>query len=256
MATAIGEFGGIGMMVQGHLWAGTNGGYMNIDTPQELIDTYAEFTQTLKKFRDENGLSAAVYTQITDVETELNGLLTYDRIPKMDIGQIAKANHFELLPPTYTAVVPTSENESQTWRYTTERPGNNWNKVGFDDGSWKEGPGGFGTRMTPGIGKLGTEWRTPAIWMRRSVEIPSVPPDQLSKLLVRCYHDEDVEVFINGVKAFEANGFAARYMTSPVSPEALKAINPGAKNTIAVHCRQNTGGQYIDVGLVVRDPQK
>ena len=62
----------------------------------------------LKGFRDSNGLSAAVYTQITDVETELNGLLTYDRVPKMDIAQIAKANRFELPPPVYTTVLEPS----------------------------------------------------------------------------------------------------------------------------------------------------
>ena len=256
MALAVGEYGGIGRMVKGHLWSGTNGGYMNIDTPQELIDTYAEFTQLLKKYRDENGLSAAVYTQITDVETELNGLLTYDRIPKMDIKEIAKANHFELMPPTYKAIVPTSENESQTWQYTLEKPADGWFKTTFDAKSWKTGKGGFGTENTPHTGKIGTEWRTDNIWARRTFKLPNLSAEELGKLLLREYHDEGVEIYINGVQAFKAEGFVGNYENKPLTDEVRKALNPGADNVIALHCGQSTGGQYVDAGFSIREDKK
>ncbi len=112
----------------------------------------------LKGFRDNQGLSAAVYTQITDVETEVNGLLTYDRIPKMSVEDIALANSFAYPAPTYTVVVPTSEKESQTWQYTFDKPADDWMKTDFDASSWKTGKGGFGTKGTPNIGILGTVW--------------------------------------------------------------------------------------------------
>jgi hypothetical protein len=255
-ALAVGEYGGIGLMVKGHLWAGTNGGYTNVESPEDLIERYAEFTFMLKDFRDHNGLSAAVYTQITDVETELNGLLTYDRIPKMDIAQIAKANRFELVPPTYTPILATSEKQSQTWKFTTERPGENWYKPEFDDTAWKSGPGGFGAPGTPGIGQLGTEWRSRRIFLRRTFNPGDLTPEQIAALLVRNYHDEDVRVYLNGVLAYQANGFIAGYENRPLTAEARKTIKPGKDNLLAVECRQSVGGQYVDVGLTIREAGK
>ncbi len=255
-ALAVGEYGGIGLMVQGHLWSGTNGGYTNVESPEDLIERYAEFTNMLKGFRDHNGLGAAVYTQITDVETELNGLLTYDRVPKMDIAQIAKANRFELTPPMYTPLLATSEKEPQQWKFTNDAPGADWFKPEFDDAQWHAGKGGFGTRDTPAIGKLGTEWRTNEIWLRRTFNPGKLTPEQIESLYIRDYHDEDVKVYINGVLAYEANGFNPGYENRPMTAEARKALKPNARNVLAVYCRQNEGGQYIDVGLTVREPGK
>jgi hypothetical protein len=254
MALACGEYGGIGYRIAGHTWIeNRGGGYTDVHSPEDLVDLYAEFANMLKVFRDERGLSAAVYTQTTDVETEVNGLLTYDRVPKMDIGLIAKANRFEIPPPVYKVVVATSEAESQMWKYTTDKPADDWSKADFNDSAWKEGKGGFGSEGTPGIGKLGTEWRSSDIWLRRTFSLDKLTPEQLAKLPLRVYHDEGTEVYINGVLAFRANGFNGRYQTRPMSEEARKALRPDGENVMAVHCRQTVGGQYIDVGMSLRE---
>jgi hypothetical protein len=70
--------------------------------------------------------------------------------------------------PTFRAVVPTSEKSSQVWKYTLAKPTAGWIGKGFNDSKWKSGKGGFGTKGTPGIGKLGTVWKTKDIWMRRT----------------------------------------------------------------------------------------
>jgi hypothetical protein len=254
-ALACGEFGGIGFRVEGHNWAPGGGGYTNVQTPQDLIDLYVEFSYMLRKFRDEKGLSAAVYTQATDVETEINGLMTYDRVPKMDVATIAKANRFELAPPTYTTVVPTSEKQAQTWKYTLERPADGWERPEFDASAWNEGRGVFGSPGTPGIDNQGTEWTTRAIWLRRSFNPGPLTAEQIDRLMIRDNHDEDVRVYINGVLAYEAGGFFNGYETRPIRPEARKAIRPGQDNVLAVQCRQSEGGQSVDVGLVLRDIQ-
>ena len=255
MALACGEYGGIGLKVPGHMWNGDrSGSYTMSKTPQDVIDVYAEYTQMLKKFRDEQGLSAAVYTETTDVEVEINGLLTYDRIPKMDVAMIAKANAFELKGPTYKTVLATSEEEPQTWQYTFAKPADGWMKPGFSGSSWKTGKGGFGTADTPNIGKLGTEWTGGDIWLRRTFNPGKLTADEVAKLLVRNYHDEDVQVYVNGVLAYEAGGFNGRYENAPMSDAARRALKPGAENTLAVHCKQTEGGQYVDVGLSLREP--
>ena len=74
--------------------------------------------------------------------------------------------------PTYTAVAATSESQAQAWKFTTEAPAAGWESAGFDDKSWQEGKGGFGTRETPNS-KVGTEWKGTDIWLRREVTLPA-----------------------------------------------------------------------------------
>ncbi|WP_044202368.1 glycoside hydrolase family 2 protein [Echinicola pacifica] len=79
MVITLGEFGGLGLPVEGHTWQQKdNWGYQSFKSVGELQDRYAELMEALTKLIPQ-GLSAAVYTQTTDVEVETNGLMTYDR---------------------------------------------------------------------------------------------------------------------------------------------------------------------------------
>jgi hypothetical protein len=93
-AAVLGEFGGLGLGVEGHTWAQKGSwGYRNLRSRDELTRRYEELLRGVWRLKDEKGLSAAVYTQITDVETEVNGLLTYDRATvKVDPERAAAAN--------------------------------------------------------------------------------------------------------------------------------------------------------------------
>ncbi len=148
-------------------------------------------------------------------------------------------------PPVITTVVPTAQDEPALWRYTTRRPGPDWFKPEFDASLWREGKSGFGTRETPGA-IVNTVWDTRDIWLRREFMLPEGKYDNVG---LNVHHDEDVEVYINGVLAMTANGYTVEYEAFPLTPEGKAALQPG-KNVIAVHCRQTGGGQYIDVGLV------
>ena len=92
-ATVLGEYGGIGRKVEGHTWVSSQGwGYVEYDTEEKVTDTYVEYAEMLMKLI-ERGFSAAVYTQTTDCEVELNGLMTYDReIIKLNEQRIREIN--------------------------------------------------------------------------------------------------------------------------------------------------------------------
>ena len=245
-ASVLGEFGGLGLPLEGHTWQGKNNwGYRSYETKEALTAAYEQLIHRLRPLIGD-GLTAAVYTQTTDVEIEVNGFMTYDReVIKLDPARTAKL-HAKLFgpPPKVIAVVPTSQKQPQTWRYTTEKPADGWEQPGFNDSTWKEGPGGFGEGTTPNS-KVRTPWKTSDIWLRRTVDVPAGGTSGLS---LDIHHDEDVEVYINGTQVFSAKGFITDYSIVPLEDKLAAALKPG-KNTIAVHCLQKAGGQYIDVGL-------
>jgi len=154
-------------------------------------------------------------------------------------------------PPKITVLVPAADKQPATWNYTTTEPAAGWTGPAFDDSSWKQGQSGFGTAGTPGA-IIGTTWQTDDIWLRRVVDFPAGKFNHVSAWL---HHDEDAEVYINGVSALKTGGFISAYEAVPLTPAGEAALKPG-KNLIAVHCHQTIGGQYIDVGFVEVEEQQ
>ncbi|MHC5076143.1 MAG: glycoside hydrolase family 2 protein, partial [Planctomycetota bacterium] len=148
-ALVLGEFGGLGLPVEGHQWIKREGwGYRSFKNADELYENYAALLVKLKPYIS-RGLCGAIYTQITDVEKELNGLMTYDRaVIKMDVKKMAQVagELYEVESGSYnfTDIVPSSQKQGQQWRYTNEEPAEEWNMLDFDDSNWSTGEGGFG----------------------------------------------------------------------------------------------------------------
>ena len=92
-ANVLGEYGGIGRKIEGHTWVPEQGwGYVEYDTEEKVTDTYVEYANKLLNLIP-RGFSAAVYTQTTDCEVELNGLMTYDReVIKLNEQRIREIN--------------------------------------------------------------------------------------------------------------------------------------------------------------------
>lgn len=249
-AAVLGEFGGLGLPLAGHTWQNeANWGYRSFTTQAALTDAYTALLERVHPLLRAPGLSAAVYTQTTDVEIEVNGLMTYDReVIKADAARVRAANlNLFTPPPVVKPLVETSRETPVAWRYTTVQPDDAWHRPEFDDGSWQAGPGGFGTRTTPGS-VVRTEWSTGDIWIRRSFELTAADLEVVNPQWL-LHHDEDAEIYLNGVLAAKISGYSSDYEMVPLSADARAALKPG-RNTIAVHCRQTTGGQYVDVGLV------
>ena len=93
LVNVLGEYGGIGYAVEGHLWQpDRNWGYVQYRSGEEVLAEYTRFADKLSELVRE-GCAAAVYTQTTDVEIEVNGLMTYDRkVVKMDESRLREAN--------------------------------------------------------------------------------------------------------------------------------------------------------------------
>ena len=249
--SVLGEFGGLGLPVKGHLWKDSdNWGYRSYQNEADLRAAYGNLMQRLHVLVGK-GLAAAIYTQTTDVEIEVNGLLTYDRkVLKLDPKETEAWHRMLFTPaPVFRDLVPTAEVGPAEWRYTLDPPPAEWDKPGFDDQAWKRGPGGFGTQGTPGT-TIRTEWNTKEIWMRRTVTLDKIPA---GNLFFRIHHDEDAEIFVNGVLAATVQGYVTEYVEVPMLPAAKAALKEG-ENLVSVHCRQTGGGQSIDVGIVEQVP--
>ena len=149
-------------------------------------------------------------------------------------------------PPKIVDVVPTSQDDAQKWYYTFSQPEDGWMSPDFkaERSGWREGKGGFGSDGTPGAVNR-TKWTSSDIWMCRTFNMNS---SITSDLHLMVYHDEDAEIYINGKLFIELHGYNASYSWMPLTDSMRKMLKHG-KNTIAIHCHQTGGGQYIDAGF-------
>jgi hypothetical protein len=244
-SAALGEFGGLGLPLEGHTWLDKgNWGYRSFTALDAMNAAYQDLVTQLRLHAGD-GLASAIYTQTTDCEIEVNGVMTYDRaVTKLSADSIAANRRLYDALPKVTHIVSASDRAPQTWRYTTTTPADAWSGQTFDDGSWREGQSGFGAPDTR-FAHVGTPWQTSDIWLRRSVTLPST----LRAPYLRVFHDDDAEVYVNGVLVATLAGANNGFQFVALAGPARAALHAGA-NTIAVHAHQVRGGQFIDVGLV------
>lgn len=250
-AVVCGEYGGIGYPIANHLWSTAGNFYGNVSSAEALIQKYTDFSERLLMFKKTKGMSAAVYTEITDVEIEVNGFLTYDRNYKVDPA-IIKAINEKVIYETVSSssdVLPTSDKVAQTWKYTTASPTVGWQTASFDDSAWATATGGFGTRVDASNKQIGTLWNTPNIWIRKTFTLGNLNALQIRNLRLSVFHDEITSIYINGVLAASLTDYSTDYIAVEISQAAKNALIMNGTNTIAISCRQTIGGQFIDAGL-------
>ncbi len=137
--------------------------------------------------------------------------------------------------------IPSAEEEITTWRYT-ETESDGWYEEHFDDSNWSEGESVFGTDgIRPTIG---TVWSSQHIWLRRDVEIAS----RIKSPVLKVLYDEDFEVYVNGHLLFQQQGWTPSYKLFRLEDDKGRYFKIG-NNVIAVHCKNENGNQYIDLGI-------
>lgn len=269
----LGEFGGLGLGLPGHLWVDDgNWGYQSYAHREALLGEYSQLMKALAG-PIARGLGAAVYTQTTDVEREVNGLITYDReLHKLDpkdlkplhdeLYRLSRATSATAAADTATATViasaanhapadPTADNHAPSgWRYVQEAPSGAWTMPDFDDQTWSVGASPFKSEDTMLALSRGTDWSAGEIWMRRTFTLPS--PAEFDRLWIEALLSaERVTVYVNGSKVAAFSNFreARRHYRHFDVSDHVHVLRRG-ENTIAVHAVQKDGEKRaVDVGL-------
>ena len=249
----VSEIGGIG-------WR-TEGGWSYGDGPKTEEAFFDRYRGTIDAMLDNPNLFGFCYTQLTDIEQEKNGLYDYQRRPKFEVAKLHEItsrqaayerNEPEAPQPTRFKVEPKWDillgavqdgDRCKPYRYTTEKPAEGWVHDKFDDHGWKYGHSPFGNEI-PGIR---TPWNSKDIYLRNTFEYDG-RSFSMAGLVIR--HDEDTEVYANGVKLIEVHGFIGNYQLKLITDRLRPSLKIG-KNTIALHTHQSFGGQYIDIALLI-----
>ena len=203
-ATLLGEFGGLGWPVDGHLWwtDRRNWGYRTYFSREELNARYSEVVGNLVGPRA-LGLAAAIYTQTTDVEGEVNGLMTYDReLVKFDEDRL-NALHDRIYASEGVAgvLLPTSEHLPQEWEHRLSAPEIDWTDSDSADG-WLVGAAPFQSGSNPNL-PTGTVWENGPIWIRAAFDLETIPDN----LWIEAYHAVDSgAVYLNGQEILDFEG--------------------------------------------------
>lgn len=143
-------------------------------------------------------------------------------------------------PKKMQALLPNSDLSAYECKFTETKPDGNWQLPSFDDAGWQNGKGMFGSKNMDAT----TEWNSKEIWFRRSF---TVTEKNFNQLLLTLKYDDNIKVYLNGEKIYEA-GCCSSNKEIMLSKEIANKIQIG-RNTLAVNC-ENTGGPgIIDAGL-------
>ena len=138
-------------------------------------------------------------------------------------------------------VIPSALEETVSWYYTEEKPGDDWYSPDYDHSSWSSG-------VSPFIGESSSDshtvWSGDDIWLRREVNLRNL----IEQPVLKITHDDNYSIYVNGQLLMSESGVSKPYKFIELDPELGKIFKKG-KNVIAVHCHDNGGERYIDAGI-------
>ena len=180
-------------------------------------------------------LNAGPTKHWTGTNHALSGLIKVDQQVYSFLGKPEKS--FEML-------LPTAEGKTYTARYMETAPAAGWEKTDYNDQDWKTGNAPFGD------GDAKTKWKSDNLWMRREINLDNI---DVKGLNLRINHDDNIDLFLNGVKVYNCNCWTGKYVYIPID-EKIKEVLKKGKNVIAAHIKNTKGGQWLDIGLAVEKP--
>ena len=191
-------------------------------------------------------------TRVTDLSNRIAAIekIANVRFTKKD-AKLSEDLKNKPSSPDENVLVANHRKREQQWYYTTKKPSDDWSAVGFraKEAKWKTGTAPFGGSVPNENSK--TPWKSPDIWLQTSFQLTSIP----KALKMQIYHDEDIEVYLNGQEIANLKGFVAKYVDVPLDQKALSALQTG-RNVISVHVNNKGGGQFFDMSFEAADPKR
>ena len=143
-------------------------------------------------------------------------------------------------------IAPMGHEQSWEATYTFDKPTGDWKAQNYNDKGWEKSFAPFGMNYTD----LKTQWRTPDIWLRRTVEL-SAKDLQADKYMLNYSHDDIFELYINGDRIIATDNSWKENQTVEITREQIAKW--GNTLTIAAHCQNTLGGALVDFGLYRSD---
>jgi len=145
-------------------------------------------------------------------------------------------------PKAYKTILPASDGKVYECKYTETKPGAGWATLKFDDVNWDTGSAPF----TDDKSQAKTVWNSKDIWMRRVFTLSNT---NIDKLILKLYHDDNVEVYLNEEKVYSKVGWTSDFQLIPLSDNIKTKLKKG-QNILAIHCANTAGGAWLDAGLL------
>lgn len=233
-AIVLGEFGGLGWPIKDHLWKDDkkNWGYRTYEDEKKYVSEYSAVVRNVYPLIS-RGLSAAIYTQTSDVELEVNGLLTYDRkvlkVPAKDVKNL----HEKLYANYGKAVflVEDSEIKPSKIQFRNTFPGTEW--------YGKSNPAGFKTQLGPVNVTKGQ-----SVWSAATFQLN----DKQADLAMKLYAQGALKIYLNGQLVYDKKILTKRHYDELNLSEFKEYLKVGA-NRIALELTDAGADSSFDYGL-------
>ena len=275
-AVVLGEFGGFNVLVEGELWHEDQKQETKTDPTAEAgreaygavdmwLPNYKRWLDGFRYLIAGHGLNAGVYTQISDVEHEINGWLTYDRSRSKIDQATLRALHEPLYetPATYKIIVPTARTGKSAWRWYAKQDKpklevpEGWQEPAFEDSKWLAGSAPFGSVAAEAASVISSD--AEELFLRKVARIEELPRrPALLAYSTPC----EAEVYVNGKRVMTFNSYRTverGVSIVPLPANAVAAFREGL-NHLAVRVtfippypktvRDPGDATFFDLGVV------
>jgi hypothetical protein len=208
--------------------------FLNVSAQERIAPAYPLITHdpyfSVWSFTD--NLNASPTKHWTGTNQSLTGMVKVDGKVYRFMGEQEQE---------FLSALPASDEAAYSMKYVETKPAEGWEKQGFADNSWKTGAAPFGD------GQAKTRWTSKDLWTRRTFNLDHT---DFKNLNLKLMHDDNVEIYLNGVSIYECKCFTGKFINIPLDNKLLKK----GQNTLAIHVQNTAGGQWLDAGLVYEKP--